>query len=276
MVNLGQARNFVYEHGTLWERALFSYLFDGGSLERLHQCLRVYKNEDNGFGHRFEHDLSFPESNSVALEYLLSTLRRFNVPVGDLLEGTSQWLESCTAEDGTITPPDGLADYPIAPWWREWGGQPAPDSIVGNLAHFGKASSPLLDSTQKWVSSHLTEDDIQQIEWLFMAYHPYDYYTAIEDAPEHDVCLQATYNRLAELAQSMPIEQAYSLFAFVPRPDAPLAKMIPDVVEKALDHLEKTQESEGHWRDQHGLAQWYPMVTIGNLYALKQFGRLQV
>lgn len=274
MVSLSQARNYVYAHGTLWERALFSFLFEDGSLDRLHQCLFAYKNADNGFGHRFEHDLSFPGSNSTALEYLLSTLRRFDVPVGSLLDGTAQWLEHQLAEDGSITPPEGLADYPLAPWWREWGAQPAPDSIVGNLAHFGQATAKLLDATQKWVLAHLKVTDIQEIEWLFMAYHPYEYYTAIEDVPSHEGLLEATYAHIASLAKAMPIEQSYTLFAFVPGPESPISQMIPDVVEQALDHIEARQEDEGHWRDQHGLAQWFPMVTIGNLYALKQFGRL--
>ena len=34
-VDLGKARNFVYRNGTLLERALFAWLFEGGSLERL-------------------------------------------------------------------------------------------------------------------------------------------------------------------------------------------------------------------------------------------------
>ncbi|MBB6022201.1 hypothetical protein HNR77_003297 [Paenibacillus sp. JGP012] len=42
-VSIDKARNFVYANGVLWEQALFHYLFDGGSIERLYQCLLCYK-----------------------------------------------------------------------------------------------------------------------------------------------------------------------------------------------------------------------------------------
>ena len=69
-VNMEKARDFVYQNGTLFERAMFDYLFDGGSVERVQQILLCYKNPDNGFGHGFEHDLKAPQSNPLALEYL--------------------------------------------------------------------------------------------------------------------------------------------------------------------------------------------------------------
>src|SRR3954469_22319867 len=92
-INLKNARDFVYASGTLWERALFAYLFQGGSLDRLHQCLLNYKNPDGGYGHALEHDFRCPDSHPLALEFLLNVLYQANVPAGSLLEGTTAWLE---------------------------------------------------------------------------------------------------------------------------------------------------------------------------------------
>ena len=59
-VNFEKARDFVYGNGTLFERALFAYLFEGDSPDRLEAIILCYKNPDNGFGHGFEHDLKTP------------------------------------------------------------------------------------------------------------------------------------------------------------------------------------------------------------------------
>ena len=89
-----KARDFVYRNGTLFERALFAWLFDGGSLQRLHQIILCYKNSDNGFGHGLEHDLKAPQSNPLALEYLLGVMKHTDIPPGSVLDGTAEWVES--------------------------------------------------------------------------------------------------------------------------------------------------------------------------------------
>ena len=99
-INIRKARDYVFTNGTLWERALYSYLFDDGSLERLHQCLRCYKNPDAGWGHGLEHDIKTPDSHPLALEYLLGVVREYNLPVGDLFDGTATWLEQQRNNDG--------------------------------------------------------------------------------------------------------------------------------------------------------------------------------
>jgi len=75
-VSITKAREFVYENGSVWERTLFAYLFEGGSIERVHQCLLCYKNADNGFGHGLELDIKTPDSHPAALEYMLGLLVR--------------------------------------------------------------------------------------------------------------------------------------------------------------------------------------------------------
>ena len=179
MVSIDQARNFVYQNGALWERALFAYLFDGGSLDHLHRCLLAYKNEDGGFAHGLEHDIKCPDSHPLALEFLLSVHRDTGIPMGNLLDGTVQWLENNRNEDGSLKNPDTLLQYPHAPWWSQ-GGQTAPDAITGHLIKLGLSTPSLEASTAKWVEENLTVEKIKSNEWLFMAYHAHDYFMNIQ------------------------------------------------------------------------------------------------
>ena len=69
MISLENARCFVHAHGNLWERALWDFLFDSGSDERVQRILSGYKNSDGGFGHGLEHDIKAPMSNPLMLEF---------------------------------------------------------------------------------------------------------------------------------------------------------------------------------------------------------------
>ncbi len=273
-IDLGKARDFVHRQGTLFERALFDYLFDGGSLERLHQIILCYKNPDNGFGHGFEHDLKAPQSNPLALEYLLGVMKHAGIPPGSLLHGTAAWVESQMDADGTLRNPAEIRNYPLAPWWQEWGGQTMPDSIVANLIHFDCASPSLVEKTKLWVLANTSPEKILANEWLFMAYHAFDFFFAVDDLPGLQSFRQATVDNILACAIAAPDNQVDSLFVFALTPDSAIANALPPgFIDRCLDVLTNAQQEEGHWLDQHNLPQWYPMTTINVLLALRRYGR---
>lgn len=274
-VSIDKARDFIYRQGTLFECALFAYLFDDGSPERVQQIILCYKNPDNGFGHAFEHDLSAPQSNPLALEYLLSTLRYTNLPISGLFDGTSQWVESQMDDKGFLKNPSETRDYPLAPWWQETGGQNLPDAIVASLMHFGQAQPSLIEKTKKWAEANHTLDSIRANEWLFMAYHTVEFFFTVDDFPNLETYQQATIDNVITCAEKAPENQYYSLLPFVPTPDSTIAKALPDgLLNRYLDHLESAQQDDGSWLDQHNLPQWYPMVTTNVLLGLRRYGRL--
>lgn len=274
-VSIDRAGDYVFSNGALWERALFSYLFADGALERLHQCLLCYKNPDGGWGHGLEHDLKTPDSNPLGLEYLLAVICEFDLPLANLLEGSVDWLENQRTDDGSLKNPTSLNDYPIAPWWAEWGGQTKPDSIVGNLTKLGLVTPALADSTRRWVRANHTIETIRANEWLFMAYHAFDYFMYVDDFPAVADYRAATVGNIVDLAQTLPEKQAGSLFRFAPHPDSVIAQALPDaIIPRHLDTLATTQREDGGWSDQHDLSQWQPMTTISALQALKNYGRL--
>ncbi|RME57098.1 MAG: hypothetical protein D6790_13840, partial [Caldilineae bacterium] len=219
-VNQAAAQDFVYRHGTLWERLLFGHLFEGRPLDQVHKALMAYKNPDDGFGHGMEHDIRCPDSHPLALEFLLTVLRRTQIDPGPLLEGVAAWVEAHQGSDGALVNPPNLLDYPHQPWWQE-GGQTAPDSIVGNLAAFGLATPTLLTATRSWVQAHLTLDAIRGQDWLFMNYHAYDYFFGVQDFPHLATCRQAVVENILRCAAAAPPEQWTTFFLFAPSPDSP-------------------------------------------------------
>lgn len=274
-ISLRKARDYVYGNGVLWEQALYSYLFDSGSLHYLHQCLLCYKNPDGGWGHGLEHDLKTPDSHPAALEYLLGVIRDYAIPTGTLLDGTPEWVERNREADGSLRNPSTLKDYPLMPWWAEWGGQKMPDSITGNLTRLGLVTPSLAESTRRWVQANHSLKKVRTNEWLFMAYHAFDYFMHVSDFPDGDVYRQAVIENIVTCAAKAPEKQYYTLFAFAPTPDSPVARALPDgLLARFLDYLQATQRDDGGWSDEHNMPHWQPMVTMGVLRTLKNYGRL--
>ena len=273
-IELGKARDFVHRKGTLFERALFDYLFDSGSAARVESIIHCYKNPDKGFGNGFEHDLKAPQSNPLALEYLLSVMKYTGIAPGSILDGVAGWVERQMDDAGNLRNPAETRSYPLAPWWQEDGGQTMPDSIVGNLTYFGVASPSLVEKTKRWAVARHTPESIRANEWLFMAYHAVDFFFAVEEFPNLEDYRQATIENVAACAVQAPESQYDSLFSFAPRPDSLIASALPEgLLGRYLDVLQKAQQDDGQWQDQHGLPQWYPMTTINVLLALKRYGR---
>ena len=279
MISIEKARNFIHAHGTMWERSLWDHLFDHGSLDRVHQCLLCYKNEDGGWGHGLEHDIKSPESNPLQVEFLLTIFRDTGIPTGNLLAGTAQWIEDQLNEDGTLQNSTALSKYPLAPWWTEWGGQRQPDSITGNLIKHGACTPKLAQSTRQWVEKNLTLEKIDANDWLFMAYHAHDYFMNVVEYPNLDEHRQAVINNIVKCAKQQAAKgetkKYYTLFMFATSPEGEVAQAMPGgLVAEYLEHLETSQRDDGGWDDEHGLAHWQPYSSIITLLALKNFNRL--
>jgi hypothetical protein len=272
-ISLKRARDFVYSNGVLWERDLFAYLFQAGDLKHLQRSLQAHQNGDGGYGNALEHDVRCPQSNPAALEFLLGVLVQCDLPPGSILDGVGDWVARSRQDDGSLRNPLELLDYPHAPWWNE-GGQTTPDSIVGNLIKYGKASDDLRESTMRWSQANRSLENIAATDWLFMAYHAYDYYMNEDRFPDVETYRDATVKLIVKLAENAPERQYHSLFRFAPTPDSRVARAMPEsLLTSCLDHLQATQQDDGGWTDQHDLAQWKPYVTIANLLALRSYGR---
>lgn len=277
MVSVENARCFVHAHGNLWERALWDYLFDNGPIDRVYQCLAPYKNNDGGWGHGLEHDIKAPNSNPLMLEFLLSVFRDTGLPPGNLLEGTPEWLESIQQTDGSLGNPPGLWDYPRAQWWQD--GQNFPDSITGNLIKHGLCPASVREKTRIWVLANMDLDSVRDNNWLFMNYHPFDYFFNEDDFPGLDDYRSATTDNIFNTAltheEQGEMNKLFPFFQFANSPDSVVALKAPEgLVDRILDYLEAAQREDGGWDDEHGLPYWQPYFSTIILLSLKRFGRI--
>ena len=277
MVSIENARCYVHAHGNLWERALWDNLFNSGPIERVYQCLAPYKNVDGGWGHGLEHDIKTPASNPLMLEFLLTIFRDTGLPPGSLLDGTPEWLESIQLPDGSLRNPPQLLHYPRAQWWSD--GQNIPASITGNLIKFSTCPTRIRELTREWAKNNLDLDRIRGNNWLFMAYHPFDYYFNEDDFPSLDDLRSATLENIYTTAlaheQQGESNKLFSFFHYANDPDSPVARNAPaGLVNRILDHLEQSQREDGGWDDEHDLAYWQPYFSTIILLALKRFRRI--
>ena len=277
MVSVENARCFIHAHGNLWERALWDYLFDGGSADRVQKILSGYKNPDDGFGHGLEHDIKAPMSNPLMLEFLLTVLRDTGLPPGSLLEGTPDWVEKIQNDDGSLQNPPGLGDYPRAQWWGE--GQDKPDSITGNFLKLKICPPAVRQKTCVWVQENHTLESIQSNNWLFMAYHSFDYFFNEDDFPGlediRELVLKNIYSTALAHADQGEMNKLFPFFQFATGPESFVAREAPEgLVNRLLDHLESSQREDGGWDDEHGLPYWQPYFSTVVLLALKRFGRI--
>lgn len=284
-VDIEKARHYIHANGLLWERALWDYLFDGGSLARVHQTLLNYKNADGGFGHGLEHDIKCPQSNPLQLEFLLGIIHDTDLPVGRILSGTSDWVESIQKQDGSLTNPKEVLSYPHASWWGTdssptmAGGQSAPDSIVGKLIGHGQCSLEMANRTKAWVEANVSLDIIAKSEWLFMTYHYFDYFMNVRDFPNLDNYQEATIAAIIRCAEKNIADnemvKAVAIFSFVNLPESFMMSEVPEpIISQCLDYLDTNQREDGSWLDEHNLAYWQPYTSIKALLALRNFNRL--
>lgn len=277
MISVDNARSYIHANGNLWERALWDFLFDGGSSARVQRILSGYKNTDGGFGHGLEHDIKAPMSNPLMLEFLLCVLRDTGLSPGSLLDGTPAWLEKIQNEDGTLQNPAELDLYPRAQWWPD--GQDKPDSITGNMLKLNICPPAVRQRTRDWVLANLTLDSILANEWLYMAYHAFDYFMNEDDFPNIEAYRSATLENIYQTALAHEkrgeFHKLFPFFQFADGPESKVAKNAPaGLVDRLLHILESAQREDGGWEDEHGLDYWQPYFSTVILLALKRFGRI--
>lgn len=273
-VSIERARDFVYQHGVLWERALFAHLFEEAPRERVLRCLACYQNEDGGWGHAIEHDLRAPDSHPVAVEYILAVIREFDLAEPAMLARTAAWCEAHQSPGGAFPVPERLHRYPRAPWWHEVTEWP-PDAITGRLDALGVSIPHLQERTRTWVSRHLTREELDGLtvdNWAYRLYHYAEYFLQVERFPDLPEWRAAILAKTLELARAQPDAAAILGMGWSPR--LPPEALPADLLEQRLEALVLGQREDGSWPDRHDLRQWQPIETIWALKTLRDHGRL--
>ena len=270
-VSLERARDFVYQHGALWERALFAQLFEQRSRERTVRCLAQYQNEDGGWGHALEHDVRTPHSNAVATEYALGIMREFDLAEPEMVRRTAAWCEAHQAQTGEFPLGEAFHAYPRAPWWQD-APEHSPAGITGRLAALDAGTPRLLERTAHWARQHLSLEELRildQENWRYRLYHYADYFLHV-DVPDAPACRDALVAKAIELARRQPDAECALGWGTTPR--LPRGAVPPELKQKRLQALATGQREDGGLPDPHGLPQWRPIGTLWALKTLKEHG----
>jgi hypothetical protein len=272
-----KARDFVYQHGAPWERALFAWQFEGGSRERVLRCLSLYQNEDGGWAHGVEKDVQTPHSNAVSAEYALGAMVAFDL--AEAVGATAAWAEANQADDGTFELGERFHAYPHGPWWQAAQRWP-PSAIVGRLSQLGAATPKLVERTGRWAAASrpasgtwplvgLTREDLAGLDaesWRYALYH-YGEYAAL--APEWREPVRA---KALALAEADPGPSGPLSFGWAPR--FRLDDLSASMRRRHVEAVASSQQEDGGWPDPHDLLQWRPVRTIWALNRLREAGRL--
>jgi hypothetical protein len=132
----------------------------------------------------------------------------------------------------------------------------------------------------RWVQANLGLERIRANDWLFMAYHAFDYYMNEADFPSVETYQAAVLENIYACAlaheKKGEMNKLFPIFQFASGPDSLVAQEAPaGLVDRILDHLQESQRDDGGWDDEHGLTYWQPYFSTVILLALKRFGRLK-
>lgn len=288
---LERAGAFIYSHARLLDRMRFAYLFENGTKERVLAALRVYQNEDGGFGHALEPDMRCPDSQPVTTEMGLHILQEVNGFDSDLMAGALAYLKTITLAGGGL--PNATTQvnaYPHAPWWNtEKDGVPSlnPTGIIIGI---------LLEQTQRsdfmeepWFQSHISflwrslennqapKEYHEALQWISFLEH-------VDEKSER----RTAYCEALDQWLSGPhgIEKnehaegyVHKVLDYAPTPHSYTSRLVTEEeVTRHLEWLISTQQEDGGWAitfpavSPAGEQEWRGWLTIERLKVLKAYG----
>jgi hypothetical protein len=276
VATIDSAAKFFTEHGRDIDRERFQYHFGGGTQEGFLETLGRYQNEDGGFGHGLEPDISAPVSNPFATELALLYCIQAGVPNDvPLLRRVAEYLDATQEEDGSWRFSPAVYEAELAPWFAgwTWPNMNPTCTTAGLLRQLGLGSERLHARVGQFFAQHARHADLLRDE--FYAVRPYTYYFEADggegDAELYRAGLLWWLIRQHETGKS---EDAGHFFEYARRPDLPSARHIPKlIVDAELDRLASEQQADGGWPSPYA-DHWRSAATIQSLLVLQAYGRL--
>lgn len=298
---LGRARQFLKTQARPLEGALFAHWFEGAPVEKPLAELGAFQNEDGGFGRALEPDLRTPSSSALATAMGLRLLKELGCRADYPMVGQAVGYLLATGEKGLwrIAASD-TNSYPHAPWWHDEEGSLArtfgnfavnPRADIIGLLHTFAALVPA-----GWLAS-TTEAAVAAIEAEATELRGDGYLCALRLA-ETAALPQAFRSRLTLQLRGKVLEvvardsQQWASYCtpplwVAPTPEALVADLLREEVQRHLDYLIDTQAPEGHWSPFWSWGAFYPGVweqarrewsghlTLNALVSLRAYGRLE-
>lgn len=253
------------------EAARGRVLMGTGTPDEVMDALNRYQNDDGGFGHGLEPDISAPQSNPFAARIALQVIAATGIPTDALLvRGLADWLETTQGDNGCWRWAAGVLDHPIAPWFAGWtfpSLNPALD-LAGWLARLGLGSTTLHDRCRA-LYVHLA--DVNEIatgeHYTVLPYA--ESVPWITDLPDRDPALTALAERLGQdLRDGADPHHTAELLGPA---DGPIARRIPaDLLATVVPAILAAQQPDGHWDTPYD-AIWTPYQTVTSMAILTNY-----
>lgn len=276
MVNISRAGEFVHEHGRGIDKALFDHLFGAAGHGELLKALAGYQNDDGGFGHGLEPDISAPASNPFATEIALSICLEAGVPRdAGLLTRTVTYLEESQEEDGNWRFSPAVYEHEMAPWFRGWTFPALNPSCTldGCLRALGLGSERLHSRVARLFDQLASPDDLLGEEYY--AVRPYPLYFLSEwEHPQRELYLSGVLWWLLRQHVAQALPDAIHFLEYVRGPNTFVGRNLPEtVLDDRLNALAGEQLEDGGWPVAYG-EHWRAPTTVQALVMLKRFGSL--
>ena len=288
------AAAFVAANARVLDRRRFQRLFENGPATAVRDAVAAYRNEDGGFGHALEPDCRAPGSQPAAAEMALRILSEADAWDENLVLGACDWLASVAPAEGGAAfveaGPQGLGDWPHAPWWVPEEGHPASLTATGMIAgtlHARGVSHPWLDGATEVMWNRIGTLSAGIRGAPAGGYEMFGVLRFLQHVPDRDRAREA-FGRVGPLLIERDLValdpeapgEVHGVLDFAPEPDSLARSLFDDVTVKAhLDHLAQAQRDDGGWTfnwpawSPAAERDWRGFLTVDALRVLRANGR---
>jgi hypothetical protein len=294
------SRQFIESQARPLEIVRFRYAFEGGSVRSVIDALRIYQNDDGGFGHALEPDLRTGDSSALCTSIAFQVLRSMQIsPDESMVKSAIAYLLKTLdrQNDHWRVIPVSAGQSPHAPWWDQTGREAEFNAFSLNpTAELLGYLYDYLGDTQKDGLTPIAE----HVLMLLSASEKIEMYELLcclrllqsESLPENvERHLRQKSVQLIDVMVSLdPLQwKNYTLLPIqvVDDPASPFIAGREEAVEANLKYDICSQNTDGSWSPNWTWSDMYPEVwpiacrewtgvlTLDTLILLKRFHRIE-
>ncbi|WP_339253279.1 hypothetical protein NSQ43_04205 [Sporosarcina sp. FSL W8-0480] len=270
------------------EKALYEFEFENGSRERVLEELKVYQNEDGGFGNGLEPDFRCEASSALATTIGLQHLIRIGADESEpMVQKAIQHVLNTFNEEkmGWEIVPKEVETAPRAIWWNYGGdwpwGNPSAE-MTGLLHHYkGLVLEDFLEKLTAYAVSYINQletGDFHELQCLVRLMRE----LPSEEAEKISVKVRETAQK--SVTTDSEKWHGYCLLPLqvVPSSESFLYDEFKEIIPANIQHLLNTQAKDGSWKPawewgrfedvwETAKQEWSGVLTLDNLRVLKAF-----
>jgi hypothetical protein len=296
-----RAKNFLLTQARPLEASLFRYHFEDGAAAAVIEALGVYQNADGGFGNALEPDVRMPDSSVVATQFALQALVDIGAGSQEKLvqDAVAYLLRVFDARKQVWRLVDERAmDAPHAPWWDYAGLEKAFGGFLANpragilrlLLHYQELVPDGFND--RVLAAVMVHFDRLPVEMPF--FDAASYLKLLQSDRLDEVDRERLLDKLKHTAVQITSRDPETWHTFAvkplwlaPDPEAPLAQVLSDDIQKNLDYEIEVQNEDGSWSPNWSWGgnypenwlvaekEWRGVLTLANLRSLRAFRRIE-